>query len=68
MRALSNTNLADEAIDAIRGDILGKRWAVGEKFPNEASLSAMLSVSRGTVREARSSASPFAIFAIRSAV
>ncbi|MGO6904019.1 FadR/GntR family transcriptional regulator, partial [Rhizobium ruizarguesonis] len=52
MRALSKTNLADEAIEAIRDDILGKRWAVGEKLPNEASLSAMLSVSRGTVREA----------------
>ena len=52
MRALSKTNLADEAIEAIRSDILGKRWAVGEKLPNEASLSAMLSISRGTVREA----------------
>ncbi|MBX4967589.1 FadR/GntR family transcriptional regulator [Rhizobium binae] len=52
MRAISRTNLADEAIEAIRSDILGKRWAVGDKLPNEASLSAMLSVSRGTVREA----------------
>ena len=41
MRAISRTNLADEAIEAIRSDILGKRWAVGEKLPNEASLSAM---------------------------
>ncbi|MGO7624393.1 FadR/GntR family transcriptional regulator, partial [Rhizobium ruizarguesonis] len=48
----SKTNLADEAIEAIRDDILGKRWEVGEKLPNEASLSAMLSVSRGTVSEA----------------
>ncbi|MGZ2481771.1 DNA-binding FadR family transcriptional regulator [Rhizobium pisi] len=52
MRALNKTNLADEAIDAIRSDILGRRWAVGEKLPNEASLSTMLSISRGTVREA----------------
>ncbi|WP_064693529.1 FadR/GntR family transcriptional regulator [Rhizobium aegyptiacum] len=52
MQALSKTNLADGAIEAIRSDILGKRWAVGDKLPNEASLSAMLSVSRGTVREA----------------
>ncbi|MDR9758990.1 FadR/GntR family transcriptional regulator [Rhizobium redzepovicii] len=52
MRAISRTNLADDAVEAIRSDILGKRWAVGEKLPNEASLSAMLSVSRGTVREA----------------
>ncbi|ANL70442.1 GntR family transcriptional regulator protein [Rhizobium phaseoli] len=52
MRAISRTNLAEEAIEAIRSDILGKRWAVGDKLPNEAALSAMLSVSRGTVREA----------------
>lgn len=52
MRAISRTNLADEAIEAIRSDILSKRWAVGDKLPNEATLSAMLSVSRGTVREA----------------
>lgn len=52
MQALSKTNLTDEAIEAIRSDIVGKRWAVGDKLPNEASLSAMLSVSRGTVREA----------------
>ena len=52
MRAISRTNLAEEAIEAIRSDILGKRWAVGDKLPNEASLSAALSVSRGTVREA----------------
>ncbi|MDO3433345.1 FadR/GntR family transcriptional regulator [Rhizobium sp. CBN3] len=52
MQALSKTNLADEAIEAIRSDIVGKRWAVGDKLPNEASLSATLSVSRGTVREA----------------
>lgn len=52
MRAISRTTLADEAIEAIRSDILSKRWAVGDKLPNEASLSAMLSVSRGTVREA----------------
>lgn len=52
MQPINKTNLADTAIEAIRSEILGKRWAVGEKLPNEASLSAMLSVSRGTVREA----------------
>lgn len=52
MKPISRTNLADTAIEAIRGEILGKRWAVGEKLPNEAELSSMLSVSRGTIREA----------------
>ncbi len=52
MRALSKTNLADTAVEAIRTEILEHRWTVGEKLPNEAALSTMLSVSRGTVREA----------------
>lgn len=52
MRSLSKTNLADNAVEAIRGEILARRWSVGEKLPNEATLSAMLSVSRGTIREA----------------
>jgi DNA-binding FadR family transcriptional regulator len=52
MQPLSKTNLADTAIEAIRAEIVAKRWAVGEKLPNEAALCSMLSVSRGTVREA----------------
>jgi DNA-binding FadR family transcriptional regulator len=52
MQPLSKTKLADTAIEAIRSELLAKRWAVGDKLPNEATLSAMLSVSRGTVREA----------------
>jgi DNA-binding FadR family transcriptional regulator len=52
MQPLTKTNLADTAIEAIRGEIFSKRWAVGEKLPNEATLSETLSVSRGTIREA----------------
>jgi DNA-binding FadR family transcriptional regulator len=52
MEPLSRSNLAEGAADSIRADILAGRWALGEKLPNEASLSAMLSVSRGTIREA----------------
>jgi DNA-binding FadR family transcriptional regulator len=52
MQPLTKTNLADTAITAIRGEIFSKRWAVGDKLPNEATLSSMLSVSRGTIREA----------------
>ncbi|MGD9480487.1 FadR/GntR family transcriptional regulator [Shinella sp. G-2] len=52
MYPLNKTNLADTAVEAIRSEIQNRRWAIGEKLPNEATLSAMLSVSRGTVREA----------------
>jgi DNA-binding FadR family transcriptional regulator len=52
MQPLSKTNLAENATEAIRSEILSKRWAVGDKLPNESTLSAMLSVSRGTIREA----------------
>ena len=52
MHFLSKANLADTASEAIRTEILARRWGIGEKLPNEATLSAMLSVSRGTVREA----------------
>ncbi len=52
MEPIPRTSLAETAADSIRTDILARRWAVGEKLPNEASLSIMLSVSRGTVREA----------------
>lgn len=52
MRALSRPNLAETAAEAIRGEILARRWRIGEKLPNEAALSASLAVSRGTVREA----------------
>lgn len=52
MQPLPRSNLAETAADSIRAEIRGKRWAVGERIPNEAALSAMLSVSRGTIREA----------------
>lgn len=52
MQAISRTSLAETAVQAIRAEILSRRWAVGEKLPKEATLCAMLSVSRGTVREA----------------
>lgn len=52
METLNRSNLAESAAEAIRKEILAKQWRVGDKLPNEASLAAMLSVSRGTVREA----------------
>lgn len=52
MESLIKTSLVDNAVDAIRAEIVENRWAVGEKLPNEARLSESLSISRGTVREA----------------
>ena len=52
MHPLPRSNLAETAAETIRAEILGKRWTVGDKLPNEAALSTMLSVSRGTIREA----------------
>ncbi|WP_428425017.1 FadR/GntR family transcriptional regulator [Pararhizobium sp.] len=52
MRPLSRTSLTDTAVEAIRTEILCGRWPVGGTLPNEAMLSSLLSVSRGTVREA----------------
>lgn len=52
METLYRTNLADTAAEAIRSELFNRRWSVGEKLPNEATLSSVLGVSRGTVREA----------------
>jgi len=52
MQSLQKTSLVDRAAEAIRTEIVNNRWPVGEKLPNEAKLSALLSISRGTVREA----------------
>lgn len=52
MKPIQKTSLADTTTDAIREEITAGRFAVGARLPNEASLSAMLGVSRGTVREA----------------
>jgi DNA-binding FadR family transcriptional regulator len=52
MEPLPRTSLAETAVESIRADILARRWSVGDRLPNESALSAMLSVSRGTVREA----------------
>ncbi|PWK69085.1 FadR/GntR family transcriptional regulator [Aminobacter sp. AP02] len=52
MQPALRTNLADSAADSLRAEIVSGRWAVAERIPNEAALSDLLSVSRGTVREA----------------
>jgi DNA-binding FadR family transcriptional regulator len=52
VQPLPRTSLTETAVESIRADILSRRWNVGGRLPNEAALSTMLSVSRGTVREA----------------
>lgn len=52
MQPATRTNLTDSAADSLRAEIVSGRWAVGERIPNEMALTDLLSVSRGTVREA----------------
>ncbi|MGX8013400.1 FadR/GntR family transcriptional regulator [Mesorhizobium sp. ORM8.1] len=52
MQPATRTNLTDSATQSLRAEILSGRWGVGARIPNEASLADLLSVSRGTVREA----------------
>ncbi|MGV1770021.1 FadR/GntR family transcriptional regulator [Agrobacterium vitis] len=52
MKPLQKTNLADGAAERIRNALSRGTWRVGEKLPNEQSLSEALHVSRGTIREA----------------
>lgn len=52
MQPATRTSLTDIAAESVRAEIVSGRWAVGERIPNETALSEMLSVSRGTVREA----------------
>lgn len=52
MQTASRTSLANSATEALRAEIVSGRWSVGQRIPNEAALGGLLSVSRGTVREA----------------
>ncbi|RUZ50733.1 GntR family transcriptional regulator, partial [Mesorhizobium sp. M7A.F.Ca.CA.004.05.2.1] len=52
MQPAIRTNLTDSATESLRAEIVSGRWGVGERIPNEAALTNLLSVSRGTVREA----------------
>ncbi|WP_457580791.1 FadR/GntR family transcriptional regulator [Ensifer canadensis] len=52
MQPINRTNLADSAAESLRAEIVSGRWGVGDRIPNETALTELLSVSRGTVREA----------------
>ena len=52
MQPAIRTNLTDSATESLRAEIVSGRWGLGERIPSEAALTDLLSVSRGTVREA----------------
>ena len=52
MQPAVRTNLTASATESLRAEIVSGRWSVGQRVPNEAALSDLLAVSRGTVREA----------------
>ena len=42
MQPAIRTNLTDSATGSLRAEIVGGRWGVGERIPNEAALSDLL--------------------------
>jgi DNA-binding FadR family transcriptional regulator len=52
MDPIDRNSLPDAAAARIRSALSERRWAVGEKLPNEAALADELAISRATVREA----------------
>ncbi len=52
MKSLARRSLTESASQSMRAEITAGHWVVGSRLPNEATLSARLGVSRGTVREA----------------
>ena len=52
MQIATRTSLASSATEALRTEIVSGRWSIGARIPNETTLANLLSVSRGTVREA----------------
>lgn len=51
-RIARGPSLVDQAIDALRSEIAGGAWPVGEKIPTEPELTATLGVGRNCLREA----------------
>ncbi len=51
-RIARGPSLVDQAIEALRGEIAGGAWPVGEKIPTEPELAESLGVGRNSLREA----------------
>lgn len=52
LKPAPRNSLVAHAIDALRAELAKGTWQIGERIPPEASLAAMLGVSRNTIREA----------------
>lgn len=52
MRQIQRRSLVDTVVDELKREISQGRWAVGDRIPSEAELTASLGVSRPSVREA----------------
>ncbi|HET9105123.1 MAG TPA: GntR family transcriptional regulator [Solirubrobacteraceae bacterium] len=52
LRAIENRSLADEVFGQLLGELIGERWAPGDRLPAERVLSATFGVNRHVVREA----------------
>lgn len=52
MHSIQKKSATELALESLRGYIAGNEIAVGDRFPTEKDLCAMLGVGRGTVREA----------------
>lgn len=52
LKPAPRNSLVAHAIDALRTELVKGTWPIGERIPPEASLAAMLGVSRNTIREA----------------
>lgn len=52
MPHLNRLSLSQQVADLILENLIGGRWAIGEKIPGEHSLSTEFGVSRSTIREA----------------
>lgn len=52
MQPVTKTSLVESTADSLRCAVAEGRWSIGARIPNETHLGELLSVSRGTVREA----------------
>lgn len=52
MQQIQRRSLVDTAVDQLKQQVTGGEWAVGTRIPSESELTAILGVSRPSVREA----------------